>query len=380
MNRDRRASFAWLVINLMLLSSAVAETPRRIVQSQPEGRYAKTDIGYMIPYSVSIPGSDAGFEMVPVPGGEWHLESNDPSAPMLKVRVEPFWIGKYEVTWKEFFEYMASHQQFRLQRVANATDDSVDAVTSPTALYSPELVLEYARTDDFPACGMSQFSARQYTKWLSLLLDDRYRLPTEAEWQFACNNGIDGPVRPIPPDLAQEVAVYAKEENSQPRQVGSRKPNALGIHDMLGNVSEWVLDAGEPDPSMFDGKIKSVFASIRWPTTRFGHVAIGGNFSDQLIDCTPSRRWLSEEKWWDEDPCLPQSPWWLASDFYSTKIGFRIVRPLKNGTGLEWEKFWEADSEELRNDIEMSIKEGRGVSGNPLKGNRPRRQRISPPR
>ncbi len=131
-------------------SCAVAETPRRIVQSQPEGRYAKTDIGYMVPYSVRIPGSDAGFEMVPVPGGEWHLESNDPSAPMLKVRVEPFWIGKYEVTWKEFFEYMASHQQFRLQRVANATNDSVDAVTSPTALYSPELVLEYARTERLP--------------------------------------------------------------------------------------------------------------------------------------------------------------------------------------------------------------------------------------
>ncbi len=129
---------------------------------------------------------------------------------------------------------------------------------------------------------------------------------------------------------------------------------------MLGNVSEWVLDAGEPDPSTFDGKIKSVFASIRWPTTRFGHVAIGGNFSDQLIDCTPSRRWLSEENGGMKTPaCHKVLGGWQAI-FYSTKIGFRIVRPLKNGTGLEWEKFWEADSEELRNDVQMSIKEGEG--------------------
>ncbi len=100
-----------------------------------------------------------------------------------------------------------------------------------------------------PAISMSQYGAMQYTKWLSLATSTQYRLPSEAEWEYACRGGAQtrfsfGDEQSklgefahfLPPDNAENVELVGT------REVGSKQPNSFGLYDMHGNVSEWVMD------------------------------------------------------------------------------------------------------------------------------------------
>ena len=115
---------------LLAAGHALAEAElvtRGIVATAPEGvRSVKVDGGFMVPYVEKIPGTDVSFEMIPVPGGEFLMGSPTSEAnrskdegPQVRVKVEPFWIGKTEVTWAEYRSYMAMYDAFKkLQRLA----------------------------------------------------------------------------------------------------------------------------------------------------------------------------------------------------------------------------------------------------------------------
>jgi formylglycine-generating enzyme len=353
------------LVSLSLVSALQAQNKAApTVGLRPErpanGRAIETKQGWMVPYTQAIPGCDAAFEMVPIPAGEIELKIVGRKERVL-VAIEPLWVSKYEVTWAEFEQYMSDYANFR--KVAN-TQLIADAtfVTAPTTLYSPEVVYEFSPTKEHPACTMTQFAARQYTKWLSLQLKERYRLPTEAEWMYACTAGditqrID----------AKELVQFAVCENDQtgPKAVGTRKPNAWGLHDMLGNVSEWVIDGqGDGNQLRNSGK-QSVFGAIEWTSSRYGHRAFGGSWLSRYDSCSAFTKEVSSDEWWSEDPCVPLSPWWMCSG-PSVAIGFRVVRPLGHGTAEEWTRYWEADSADLERDVAATIQEGRGISGRPL--------------
>ncbi|MDX1930862.1 MAG: SUMF1/EgtB/PvdO family nonheme iron enzyme [Pirellulaceae bacterium] len=352
-----------LAVWLGLTSSLPAQTNGTVgilAERPTSGRAIETKQGWMVPYTQVIPGCDAAFEMVPIPAGEIELKIVG-SNKRVTVAVEPLWVGKYEVTWAEYQQYMDECKNFRKIAKPNLLADAT-FVTAPTALYSPNEVYEFSPTKEHPACAMTQFAARQYTKWLSLQLKERYRLPTAAEWMYACSAG----------DLlqtinAKELAKFAVCESDQAgaNTVGTRKANAWGLHDMLGNMSEWVID-GQGDGSKIRSPGKqSVFDAIEWTSTRYGHRALGGNWRSRFDECSVHAKEVCSIDWWELDPMLPISPWWMAGGPWVT-IGFRIVRPLNQGTAEEWTRYWEPDTGELASDVDESIRGGRGIIGRPL--------------
>ena len=152
------------------------------------------------PYSQTIPGTQVVFEMLPVPAGKFLLGSpedeygrNPDEGPRVEIHLMPFWIGKCEVTWNEYLEFMNLtnvFEKFDDQGIRAVTEaNQIDAITSPSKLYEPSFTFETGDDPRQPAVSMSQYAAKQYTKWLSLLTGDFYRLPTEAEWEYACRAG-----------------------------------------------------------------------------------------------------------------------------------------------------------------------------------------------
>src|SRR3954452_9157005 len=130
----RSRAFACIIFIAPILlgsSYAIAETElvtRGIVATPPAGvRSVKVDGGYMVPYVEKIPGTDVSFEMIPVTGGEFLMGSpakethrKKDEGPQVRVKVEPFWIGKCEVTWAEYRSFMAMYDAFKkLQRLAS---------------------------------------------------------------------------------------------------------------------------------------------------------------------------------------------------------------------------------------------------------------------
>jgi formylglycine-generating enzyme len=255
---------------VLLTSVAFAQSPLGIRSERPKsGRMIETRQGWMVPYTQTIPGCDVAFEMLPIPAGEIELKIPGTNERLIVV-IDPLWVGKYEVTWSEYEQFMNDYKHFKVLAKPRIAADAT-FVTAPTLLYGPSEVYEYSPTKEHPACTMSQFAARQYTKWLSLQLKERYRLPTEAEWIYACTAGeLKQKLEP------KELPSFAVCESAEtgPNAMGTRKPNAWGLHDMLGNVSEWVID-GQPDGGQLrNSGRQSVFDAIQTSPSRFGHWAL----------------------------------------------------------------------------------------------------------
>ncbi len=231
-----------------------------VVDSKPaSGPFVEHGGKFLVPYSVTIPGTQVTFEMIPVPAGTFMMGSPesepDRSAdegPQVKVSLDPFWIGKTEVSWAEYKKFMNMYQIFKDLKSAKIrpvnSKNKMDAVTVPTPLYEPDHTFEFGEEPSQPAVTMTQYAAKQYTKWLSGLVGQQFRLPTEAEWEYACRAGSQTAYSfGDSSDAIKDYATYADANEEKAAFVGSRNPNAWGIHDMHGNVWEWTIDAYTDD-------------------------------------------------------------------------------------------------------------------------------------
>ena len=99
---------------------------------------------------------------------------------------------------------------------------------------------------DFPVMNIRTADAEDYCRWLSARTGHRYRLPTEAEWEYAARGGLEGLHYPNGDTLTPADGNYARSEKRGPIAVASYPPNGFGLHDVLGNVAEWVSDWYDP--------------------------------------------------------------------------------------------------------------------------------------
>ena len=139
-----------------------------IVQGKPTDGFAvETEQGWMIPYDVTIPGTQIVFRMLPIPGGHFVMGSSaaeagrrDDESPQRKVIVAPFWMSECEVKWEEyklFMQLYRSLKEFEERRIRTVTDENkIDAITAPTPLYEPDFTFEYGEDPQHPAVSMTQ--------------------------------------------------------------------------------------------------------------------------------------------------------------------------------------------------------------------------------
>lgn len=302
----------------------------------------------MKPYVQKIPGTSVSFEMIPAPAGEFLMGSpegqlgrNDDEGPAHPVRLEAFWIGKYEVTWGEFELWADSVEQTERDEgmPASKPDQIADAITRPTRPHQ-EMSHQMGR-QGCPAICMTQLAAKCYCKWLSAKTGHYYRLPTEAEWEYACRAGTTTAYSfGDNPDELDDYGWYFDNGEDRYHKVGSKKPNPWGLYDMHGNVSEWVLDGHSASYSAFEGE--TTLNPFVAPKSVFGRVVRGGCWDDDPEGLRSTARKASHPDWNRDDPRQPQSIWYHTD---MTCPGFRVVRPLRVPTveeSIAYEPSWEA--------------------------------------
>lgn len=342
------------------------------------GRFVRlADDRFMVPYQATIPGTTVQFEMQPIPGGRFKLGSpasevkrTADEGPQVEVDVEPFWIGTYEVTWAEYRTYMRLNDAFR--KIAEAKlkpitpENAAWVVTAPSKLYDPGFTFQMGEAPRQPAVTMSQFAARQYTKWLSGLTTHVYRLPTESEWEYACRAGTTTAYSfGDDPSKLDDHAWHFGNAKDTTHQVGQKKPNPWGLYDMHGNVSEWTLDEYIADRyQKLPAGPQAASSIVAWPTRVYPRVVRGGCWDDDAERLrAAARRGSHDDDWRAEDPNVPKSPWWFTSQ-PSLGVGFRIVRPLNPPDKKTLAKMWDADVESIQRDADRRIDfDGRGARG-----------------
>jgi formylglycine-generating enzyme required for sulfatase activity len=279
----------------------------------------------LLAYKETIPGTGVSFEMMPVPGGKFQMGTpegeagrKDDEGPVHERTIEPFWMGKHEVTWNEYRLFMFAS----IAGEKAGENVALDAVSRPT---KPYVEMSFGMgIEGFPAISMTHHAANKYAQWLSARTGHFYRLPTEAEWEYACRAGKTEQ-KPL-----EEFAISRANSKERYELVGSRKPNALGLFDMLGNVMEWTVDQYEADAY---ARPRPLVPS----KTPYPHVARGGSWMEDASALRCGARTASDPSWKMQDPNLPKSIWYHTD---AQGLGMRLVRPLKIPSPEEMHAFW----------------------------------------
>jgi formylglycine-generating enzyme required for sulfatase activity len=304
------------------------------IPAQPAAKYPVVDPLTHKSYTETIErdGVKASFEMIAIPGGTFVMGSparekgrKDHEGPQHPVTIKPLWVGKCEVTWGEydlFWEKKANEKP-----AATPADKFADAITRPSKANHHDIDWGYGRGKNQPVIAIHYHAAMEYCRWLSAKTEKAYRLPTEAEWEWACRAGTTTAFSFG--DDQKKLGEYAWIEsnaNDMPHPVGMKKPNAWGLYDMHGNVAEWCID-------QFDAKFygtlspdKATLLPVKMPgERRFHHLARGGSWIDPPERCRSAERQFSVPDWQKKDPQIPQSIWWNNADW----VGFRVVRAVE---------------------------------------------------
>ncbi|WP_080903014.1 SUMF1/EgtB/PvdO family nonheme iron enzyme [Parabacteroides sp. Marseille-P3160] len=297
-------------------------------------------------FTEQIYGTAVSFNMIAIPGGTFQMgsDSKEPfhkedEAPVRKVTVSPFFMAEVEVTWDQFWAFygntMSEGRTPPEEVYANNSNPNVDAISGPTPPFGfPD---QGWGGGDRPAITMTHYAAETFCQWLSKKTGKKYRLPTEAEWEYAARGGTETPYffAGNPKDFSDEgfwrkffsaktepigeYVIYNKNSKNRTQEPSAVKANPFGLKNMLGNVMEYCADKYSPDAYSKTG------TEVKDPLNTEGTewVVRGGNYtSDASQVRTAVRDYTKHEAWLKTDPQQPKSIWWY-SDIRG--IGFRVI-------------------------------------------------------
>ncbi|MBD3377307.1 SUMF1/EgtB/PvdO family nonheme iron enzyme [candidate division KSB1 bacterium] len=317
-------------------------------KEKPEVIYTEpATVTEFVDFTETIPGTGVAFDMVAISGGSFEIGSppSEPyrepdEGPQKQVKVSPFWMAKLEVTWDEFEAfYEQTHTEGRSDAVnLVSASDKLDAVTGPTPPYgSPDQGWGKGQR---PAITMTHFAAEKYCEWLSAVTGKTYRLPTEAEWEYACRAGTQQPYffEGSPKDYTEDrfwnklfgadtsvintYTIYALNSWSRTQPPQEVAANPFGLVNMLGNVREMCSDWYAPDAYQLYPKDQPV-NDPTGPAKGDEHVVRGGSFKSDAKDLRIANRdHTRHDAWMMTDPQMPKSLWWYSD---VNDVGFRVV-------------------------------------------------------
>jgi formylglycine-generating enzyme required for sulfatase activity len=304
-------------------------------------------------FTETVPNTSISFNMKAIPGGSFKIGSpvdeqmNEPDEqPRKEVKISPFFMAEIEVTWDAYLAfYSATAAEGRsTDTEGTRTDTEVDAITGPTPPYGqPD---QNWGLGDRPAITMTHFAAETYCKWLSQVTGKTYRLPTEAEWEYAARGGTETPyffegnpkdfsekgffgkLFGKSNDLINKYVIYAGNSQAKTETPDLVEPNPYGLKNILGNAAEYCSDWYAEDA--YD-KLTDGVSDPKGPESGEEHVIRGGSFRSTVGEVrSASRDYTKTEEWLKTDPQMPKSKWWLSDCNF---ISFRVVCEFDEKTG-----------------------------------------------
>ncbi len=310
-----------------------------------------TEVECFEDYVEHIPQTAVSISMKAIPGGEFMMGSpereplrGDDEGPQHRVKLSPFFMSEVEVTWDQYWafygETMSEGRTSPDEVYANNSREDVDAVSGPTPPFGfPD---QGWGMGERPAITMTHYAARTFCQWLSLKTGKKYRLPTEAEWEYAARGGsqepyfFEGSPRRYTAEglwnglfgadttTINRYAIYAANSHNRTQEPSVVKPNGFGLRNMLGNVMEYCSDWYQADAYSY---LEDGVLDPQGPSSGEERVVRGGSYADDAaLLRSAARAHTQHDKWLRTDPQNPKSIWWYSD---VKGIGFRVV--------CEWE-------------------------------------------
>ncbi len=296
-------------------------------------------------FTETIPNTTVSINMKAIPGGTFKIGSPETEAmrkpdegPQKEVKLSPFFMSEIEISWDVYLAfYSATAAEGRTTDTEGTrTETDVDAISGPTPPYGqPD---QNWGLGDRPAITMSYHSAETFCKWLSQVTGKTYRLPTEAEWEYAARGGTESPFffEGEPKDFAEKgfigkifgkesdvinnYVIFEKNSGAKTQEPENVEANPFGLKNMLGNAAEYCSDWYAEDAYE---KLKDGAVNPKGPASGEERVIRGGTFKSNVGEIrSAARDFTKSEAWMKTDPQMPKSIWWLSDCNY---IGFRVV-------------------------------------------------------
>jgi formylglycine-generating enzyme required for sulfatase activity len=246
--------------------------------------------------------TSSGIEMIFVPAGEFIMGSDkagSDEAPAHKVQLTAFLMDKFEVTQEMF-------AKVQLPNPSHWQDNSRKPVERVRWRDAKQYCNERSALEGLKPCYNEKTS-----EWDCDYGSDGYRLPTEAEWEYACRAGATGPYDFGQPDKLRQFAWFADNGSEKTHVVGEKKPNGWGFFDLYGNVAEWCEDVYSPAYYKESPAVNPPGPAN--PGKDLKRVMRGGSWKSSADMCRASYR--EGQRTGDTDAC-----------FYTDYCGFRCVR------------------------------------------------------
>jgi len=299
-----------------------------------------------VDYTEFVPSTSVSFEMVAIPGGTFEMGSpaseqyrHDDEGPQQTVTVSPFWMGRVEVTWNEFEAWYGATRAEGRTDTRLMEEENVDAITGATPPYVPPD--QGWGKGERPAITMTPHAAEQYCRWLSMVTGKQYRLPTEAEWEYAARGGavgayfFEGEPRKLTTrrfwnrlfgrntEVLDAHVIHDGNSGRRTQPPGEVEPNPFGLVNMLGNVRELTLDWYTAE-TYRERAQEATIVDPGGPSSGDEWVVRGGSFRSDPVDLRlAARDHTRTDACLMTDPQSPKSQWWYSD---CTDIGFRVVR------------------------------------------------------